>query len=119
MHVDLGSLVQATERIVIEVALLDDAVTHRDAAVQRRGQAFDYPACNLVARALRVDDATAVNSAGDPVDREGVAAHRHLGDLGRPRTMDIARGDTASPAPGQRRTPAGLVRRQLEDAAQP
>jgi len=72
VHIDVRDFVDPAEPIVVEVALLHDAVLHSDLAMQRRTQSLDDAALYLVDSTLRIDDKSAVDGAGYPIDSQSV-----------------------------------------------
>ena len=71
MHLDLGRLVVAHHRIIIEVMLHDPAVLDRDLSLKSRGQAVDGPAFHLCLYRVGIDDPTGVHCTPDLVNAHG------------------------------------------------
>src|SRR4051794_29366163 len=83
VHLDLGRLVDADERILVEVALLRAALLERDPEAHRRAQAVDHRALALVLGAAHVDHGADVGRDPDLVDLDLLALDTHVRDLGK------------------------------------
>ena len=98
---DGRAFVHAQRRLVVEIAGLHLAVDDLNLAVQRRRQAVDDGAFQLLHDQLRVDGGTAVDGAPHAVDVDApVLAHRHLGHLGHDGAKRFVQRHTAC-APGR------------------
>jgi hypothetical protein len=82
VDVDRGDLIDAQGSIVVEIALFHPAVFQRDLAVKDGGQTIDDGALRLRLDGVGIDPDTAIDRAGDTLDRNvAVLGHRDLGDL--------------------------------------
>ena len=99
VHLDGRHLVDAQERVVVEVRLLDHAVLQRDLAVQRRRQPEADAAFHLRANVVGVDRDAAIDGAHDAIDAELVVlVDRHLRDLRDHGAERLVHGDAAARA---------------------
>ena len=111
-----GDLGDPHHRVGVEVRLLDAAAVERDLAVERRGHRVDRAALHLRLDLIRVDRDPAVDRADEAVDPyRAVVGDRDLGHVRRVARVGEAHRDAARASRRQRRAPAGLGRRQLED----
>src|SRR5262245_36980019 len=117
MYLDGRRLVDAHDSNVMEVGLLDPAVLERHAAPQGAADSEDYPALDLGLHRVRVHDRPAIDGADDPVDADFARLrHRDFGHL-RQITAPFAEEhrDATSPAFGQRLSPSGRLRGDVQD----
>src|SRR5499433_3158241 len=117
VHLDGRRLVDSHDSNVMEVGLLDPAVLERHAAPQDAADSEDYPALGLGLHRVRVYDRPAIDCADNPVDADlARLRHRDLGHL-RQITAPFAEKhrDAAAAAFGQRRSPSGRLRGDVQD----
>src|SRR6266540_3199013 len=68
VHLDVRHLVHPENLVVLEVLLVEGAVTDRPALLERGAEAEEQPALELGAHAVGIDHEAAVHRAGDLLD---------------------------------------------------
>ena len=110
----LGRVLEAHDRIGIEVALLDPAVLHRDLAEQRGRKPVDHAAFELCLDPARVDDDTAVARDHDALDFHLAVNHRNLGNHADHEIIAFVNSDATAFAFRHRLAPVALFDQHVE-----
>ena len=119
MHLDHRHFGEAQHPVVVEIALLHPALVDPDLTPQRGGETVHDRALHLRFDDARVHDRPAVHRAHHAVHAHVTVRYRDLRYLGDVAVERLPYRDAARAALGQRRTPARLVRRQVEHAEVP
>ena len=88
----------ACERVIVEIALLNLTVFHRDLEPERRTQPVDSAALKLRIDAVGVHGEAAVYRCDDALDRELAVDDRHLHRMRRVAAEREVRGNPDAPA---------------------
>src|SRR2546428_309717 len=116
VNLDCRRLVHPQHRVIVEIALLDATALQRDLSAERRGEAEDDRALDLRPDGIGIDDGAAIDRADHAPDaNRSVLRHLDFGNLRQIAREDELDGDAAADAFGQGLSPAGLLRRKLEN----
>src|SRR3989441_7470685 len=100
----------------MEIALLDATALQRDLSAERRRNAEDDRALDLRPDGIGIDDGAAIDRADDAPDaNRSVLRHLDFGNLRQISREDELDGDATTDPFRQGLSPAGLLRREIED----